>query len=278
MVRRVIEIDEEACIGCGLCANACHEGAIGMVNGKAKLMRDDYCDGFGDCLPACPVDAIKFIEREAAAYDEAAVLAAKKAKETANKLSSAMSSIKNNNVKSKNEMKDNFTDANGNYSKHRDADMIEPCGCPGTRAQTIIHDNSDDNSCNVNNNVSEKIQSELTQWPVQIQLLPVTAPFYNNVNLLIAADCTAYAYGDFHRKFVKNRVVLVGCPKLDDADYQSKLTAIISQNDIKSVTIVRMEVPCCGGLENAAKEALKASGKFIPWQVVTISTDGRILD
>ena len=278
MVRRVIEIDEEACIGCGLCANACHEGAIGMVNGKAKLMRDDYCDGFGDCLPACPVDAIKFIEREAAAYDEAAVLAAKKAKETANKLSSAMSSIKNNNVKSKNEMKDNFTDANGNYSKHRDADMIEPCGCPGTRAQTIIHDNSDDNSCNVNNNVSEKIQSELTQWPVQIQLLPVTAPFYNNANLLIAADCTAYAYGDFHRKFVKNRVVLVGCPKLDDADYQSKLTAIISQNDIKIVTIVRMEVPCCGGLENAAKEALKASGKFIPWQVVTISTDGRILD
>ena len=278
MVRRVIEIDEEACIGCGLCANACHEGAIGMVNGKAKLMRDDYCDGFGDCLPACPVDAIKFIEREAAAYDEAAVLAAKKAKETANKLSSAMSSIKNNNVKSKNEMKDNFTDANGNYSKHRDADMVAPCGCPGTRVQTIIHDNSDDNSCNVNNNVSEKIQSELTQWPVQIQLLPVTAPFYNNANLLIAADCTAYAYGDFHRKFVKNRVVLVGCPKLDDADYQSKLTAIISQNDIKSVTIVRMEVPCCGGLENAAKEALKASGKFIPWQVVTISTDGRILD
>lgn len=278
MVRRVIEIDEEACIGCGLCANACHEGAIGMVNGKAKLMRDDYCDGFGDCLPACPVDAIKFIEREAAAYDEAAVLAAKKAKETANKLSSAMSSIKNNNAKSKNEMKDYFTDANGNYSKNRDADMIEPCGCPGTRAQTIIHDNSDDNSCNVNNNVSEKIQSELTQWPVQIQLLPVTAPFYNNANLLIAADCTAYAYGDFHRKFVKNRVVLVGCPKLDDADYQSKLTAIISQNDIKSVTIVRMEVPCCGGLENAAKEALKASGKFIPWQVVTISTDGRILD
>ena len=278
MVRRVIEIDEEACIGCGLCANACHEGAIGMVNGKAKLMRDDYCDGFGDCLPACPVDAIKFIEREAAAYDEAAVLAAKKAKETADKLSSAMSSIKNNNAKSKNEMKDNFTDANGNYSKHRDADMVEPCGCPGTRAQTIIHDNSDDNSCNVNNNVSEKIQSELTQWPVQIQLLPVTAPFYNNANLLIAADCTAYAYGDFHRKFVKNRVVLVGCPKLDDADYQSKLTAIISQNDIKSVTIVRMEVPCCGGLENAAKEALKASDKFIPWQTVTISTDGRILD
>lgn len=278
MVRRVIEIDEEACIGCGLCANACHEGAIGMVNGKAKLMRDDYCDGFGDCLPACPVDAIKFIEREAAAYDEAAVLAAKKAKETANKLSSAMNSIKNNNAKSKNEMKDNFTDANGNYSKNRDADMVEPCGCPGTRVQTIIHDNSDDNSCNVNNNVSEKIQSELTQWPVQIQLLPVTAPFYNNANLLIAADCTAYAYGDFHRKFVKNRVVLVGCPKLDDADYQSKLTAIISQNDIKSVTIVRMEVPCCGGLENAAKEALKASGKFIPWQVVTISTDGRILD
>lgn len=276
MVRRVIEIDEEACIGCGLCANACHEGAIGMVNGKAKLMRDDYCDGFGDCLPACPVDAIKFIEREAAAYDEAAVLAAKKAKETANKLNSAMNNIQNNGIENTTQKAmENSLNVNINYGSHRDADMIEPCGCPGTRAKTIVHDND---SCNTNNTVSGKIQSELTQWPVQIQLLPVTAPFYHNANFLIAADCTAYAYGDFHRQFVKNRTVLVGCPKLDDADYQSKLTAIISQNDIKSVTIVRMEVPCCGGLENAAKEALRASGKFIPWQVVTISTDGRILD
>lgn len=250
MIRRVIEIDEDACIGCGLCANACHEGAIGMVDGKAKLMRDDYCDGFGDCLPACPVDAIRFVEREALAYDEAAVLAAKKAKETAGKLNSAMNNIKNN--------------------------TAEPCGCPGTRAQSITHNNGGNGSvCDIS---AGEIQSELTQWPVQIQLLPVTAPFYQNANLLIAADCTAYAYGDFHRKFVKNRTVLVGCPKLDDVNYAEKLTAIISENDIKSVTIVRMEVPCCGGLENAAKEALKASGKFIPWQVVTISTDGRILD
>ena len=198
MIRKIVCIDEEKCNGCGACASACHEGAIGMVNGKAKLLREDYCDGLGDCLPACPADAISFEEREALAYDEEAVLSATEAKKK--------------------------------------------------------------------------------QWPVQIKLVPVNAPYYNGANLLIAADCTAYAYGNFHKKFIRNHITLIGCPKLDEGDYADKLTQIIEGNDIKSVTIARMEVPCCGGLENAAKRALQASGKFIPWQVVTISADGRILE
>jgi len=228
MIRRIIEIDEEKCNGCGLCAEACHEGAIGMVDGKARLLRENYCDGLGDCLPACPMNAISFVEREAPAYDEAAVLAAKKAKEAP-----------------------------------------LPCGCPGTNAKAI------ERAAPV---VTEKAESQLRQWPVQIKLAPVNAPYFNGANLLIAADCTAYAYGNFHNDFIRNRITLIGCPKLDAGDYAEKLTAIIANNDIKSVTIVRMEVPCCGGIEHAAKRALQASGKFIPWQVVTVSTDGRILD
>lgn len=233
MIRRIIEIDEEKCNGCGACAAACHEGAIGMVNGKAKLLRDDYCDGLGDCLPACPTGAISFVNREAAEYDEEAVKLNKAAK---------------------------------NHEKL-------PCGCPGTLAKRIRHDEAVKPA-------EEKIsaQSELTQWPVQIKLVPVRAPYFNDANLLIAADCTAYAYGGFHNKFMKNRVTLIGCPKLDDGDYTEKLTAIIRENNIKSVTIARMEVPCCGGLERAAKDAILKSGKFIPWQVVTISTDGKILE
>jgi len=228
MIRRIIEIDEEKCNGCGLCAEACHEGAIGMVDGKARLLRENYCDGLGDCLPACPMNAISFVEREAPAYDEAAVLAAKKAKEAP-----------------------------------------LPCGCPGTNAKAI------ERAAPV---VTEKAESQLRQWPVQIKLAPVNAPYFNGADLLIAADCTAYAYGNFHNDFIRNRITLIGCPKLDAGDYAEKLTAIIANNDIKSVTIVRMEVPCCGGIEHAAKRALQASGKFIPWQVVTVSTDGRILD
>lgn len=233
MIRKIIKIDEHKCNGCGLCAEACHEGAIGMVDGKAKLLRDDYCDGLGDCLPACPTGAISFEEREAAAYDEEAV--------------------KHNQMK-----------------KH--AANI-PCGCPGTQSKQIKRETQ-----NITNNDLPKAESQLRQWPVQIKLVPVNAPYFENANLLVAADCAAYAYGDFHNKFIKNRITIIGCPKLDDVDYSEKLTAIIKNNNIKSVTVVRMEVPCCGGIENAVKIALQKSGKFIPWQVVTISTDGRIIE
>ena len=201
-----------------------------MVDGKAKLMREDYCDGLGDCLPACPTDAISFEEREAPAYNEAAVKAAKAAK------------------------------THGTL----------PCGCPGTQSKAIRREGA---ACH-----TETVASQLSQWPVQIKLVPVNAPYSAGADLLIAADCTAFAYGNFHNEFIRNHITLIGCPKLDEGDYTDKLTQIISANDIKGVTVVRMEVPCCGGLENAAKCALRASGKLIPWQVVTISTDGRILN
>ena len=236
MKRRIIEIDQDKCNGCGACAAACHEGAIAMVDGKAKLMRDDYCDGLGDCLPACPTGAISFVEREAAAYDEAAVLANKQ-------------------------------------EKMQREGMRLPCGCPGTQMKTIRHTVPSDIEA-----APAAAQSRLSQWPVQIRLVPVNAPYFDGAKLLIAADCTAYAYAAFHERFIKGHITLVGCPKLDSVDYSEKLTEIIRDNNIKSVTIVRMEVPCCGGLEFAAKTALHNSGKFIPWQVVTISTDGRILE
>ncbi len=234
MVRKIIKINEEKCNGCGLCAQACHEGAIGMVNGKAKLLREDYCDGLGDCLPACPTGAITFEMREAPAYDEQAVKAAQQAKQA------------------------------------EKAPL--PCGCPGSQSKTIAREAS---ASPVN---QSPITSQLGQWPVQIKLAPVKAPYFDGANLLIAADCTAYAYGNFHNRFIKNHITLIGCPKLDEGDYTQKLTEIIRQNNIKSVTIVRMEVPCCGGIQMAAQNALQASGKFIPWQVVVIGTDGRILE
>lgn len=209
MIRRIIQIDEDKCNGCGACANACHEGAIGMVDGKAKLLRDDYCDGLGDCLPECPTGAITFVEREAAAYDEQAVLANKKKKD----------------------------------------EMARSVFCT----------------------------SRLAQWPCQIKLVPVNAPYFDGANILIAADCTAYAYANVHEEFMRGKITLIGCPKLDSVDYSGKLTQIFANNDICSVTVLRMEVPCCGGLVMAAKKALQASGKFIPWQVVTISTDGTLL-
>jgi Fe-S-cluster-containing hydrogenase component 2 len=230
VVRKIIQIDKEKCNGCGVCAKTCHEGAIGMVDGKAKLLRDDYCDGLGDCLPACPTGAITFVEREAAAYDEAAVIEAKKQK--TEKM---------------------------------------PCGCPGSAAKTIKRQE-------MVSAESAHQESRLQQWPVQIKLLPVNAPYFNGAKLLIAADCTAYAYANFHNDFIKGHITLVGCPKLDEGDYSEKLTEIIKNNDIRSVTVVRMEVPCCGGIEVAAKNALQNSGKFIPWNVVTIATDGTILD
>ena len=209
MKRRIIQIDREKCNGCGLCAKACHEGAIGMVDGKARLLRDDYCDGLGDCLPACPTGAITFVEREAAAYDEAAVKA--------------------------------------NLAQKRSAPPIQFFR-----------------------------QSQLRNFPVQIKLAPMQAPYFDGAALLIAADCTAYAYAGFHEDFIRDRVALIGCPKLDGIDYSMKLMRILQNNDVKSVTVVRMEVPCCGGLEFAARKALQESGKDIPWQVVTIRTDGSI--
>lgn len=232
MIRKIIKIDEEKCNGCGACAAACHEGAIGMVDGKAKLMREDYCDGLGDCLPACPTNAISYEDREAPAYDEEAVRKAKRKRQAGNL----------------------------------------PCGCPGTHSKSIKRDGK------ANMKLAEPVSSQLSQWPVQIKLVPTNAQYFDGANLLIAADCTAYAYGNFHDEFIRNRITLIGCPKLDEGDYADKLTEIIKNNDIKSVTIVRMEVPCCGGIENAAKKALQASGKFIPWQVVTIATDGRIIN
>lgn len=203
MVRKIIHIDEEKCNGCGICATACHEGAIDIIDGKAKLVREHFCDGLGDCLPGCPMGAITFEEREALAYDEEAVLKAKREKEQ---------------------------------------------------------------------------EKELRNWPVEIKLVPIQAPYFQGAKLLIAADCTAYAYASFHKDFMNGKVTLIGCPKLDAVDYSEKLTAILANNDITGVTIVRMEVPCCGGLEMAARKALQDSGKFIPWQVVTISIEGEILE
>lgn len=231
MVRKIIKIEEEKCIGCGACAKACHEGAIEMIDGKAKLTREDYCDGLGDCLPTCPTDAISFEIREAPVYDEAAVLASK---------------------------------------QNKNPDSIA-CGCPGAQARQITRENW---ACSADAPI---VNSELMQWPVQIKLVPPRASYFEEADLLIAADCTAYAYGNFHKEFIHNRITLIGCPKLDTEDYKEKLTEIIQENNIKSVTVVRMEVPCCGGIEHAVKRVLQLSGKMIPWRVVTISTSGKII-
>ena len=230
MIRRIIHIDQDKCNGCGACAKACHEGAIDMVDGKARLVREHYCDGLGDCLPACHTGAVTCEEREAPAYDEAAVKAAQAAKKQAH------------------------------------------TGCPGTAIRQLMHKKPAPPA------PGGETESQLTNWPVQIKLVPTRAPYFDGAELLIAADCTAYAYANFHQEFMRGKVPLIGCPKLDAVDYSEKLTELLRSNDIQSVTILRMEVPCCGGLEMAAKKALQASGKFIPWQVVTISIDGKILD
>ncbi len=234
MVRKIIKIDEEKCIGCQLCVNACHEGAIGMVDGKAKLLRDDYCDGLGNCLPVCPTGAISFEEREAATFDKVAVEA-------------------------------NMADRDKKPSGG---------GCPGSNARTIRREAAPLQSAAP----QTEVRSNLMQWPVQIKLVPVNAPYFDGAHLLVAADCAAYAHANFHQQFMKNKITIIGCPKLDAGDYSEKLTAILKENNIKSVTVVRMEVPCCGGLEHAVITALQNSGKMIPWQVVTISTDGQLLE
>ncbi len=237
MIRKIIQIDEALCTGCGLCANACQEQAIAMVNGKARLIRDDYCDGLGNCLPACPTGAITFIEREAAAYDEEAV---------------------QENIRQKEAL------------AHQ---MEKPFhGCPGSMARSLRP--KEEPAAPVANTPSV---SRLAQWPVQIQLMPITAPYYQEADLLIAADCTAFAYARFHETFMKDRITIIGCPKLDPVDYSQKLTSIFAKNNIKSVTVLRMEVPCCGGLEFAVRKALLNSGKWIPQHVTVISTDGKIL-
>lgn len=230
MIRKIIKINQDKCNGCGLCVSACHEGAIGMINGKASLLREDYCDGLGDCLPACPTGAITFEQREAPAYDHAAVQATKAAQAAAPR----------------------------------------PCGCPGSESKPIHRDAAPGSEI-------ADLPSALSQWPVQLKLAPLRAPYFEGANLLVAADCTAYAYGNFHQKFMRNHVTLIGCPKLDDGDYAQKLTEILTHNAIRSVTVARMEVPCCGGIENAVQRALQQSGKQVPLRVVILSTNGNIL-
>lgn len=264
MVRRVIQIDEDKCNGCGLCAQACHEGAIGMVGGKAKLLRDDYCDGLGDCLPACPTGAITFVEREAAAFSlPGQTYEDVKAGEALGEHNKTLPSLEPAELPQ--------PPASGCPGSQ--ARQLKPLagGCPGSNAHSLRREPAAETSQPAGG------QSQLAQWPVQIKLVPVQAPYFDGARLLVAADCAAYACGSFHDRFMKDRITLIGCPKLDEGDYTEKLTEILRRNDIKSVTVARMEVPCCGGLEQAVKNALQSCGKMIPWQVVTITTDGQII-
>lgn len=244
MKRKIIKIDESKCNGCGLCAEACHEGAIGMVDGKARLLRDDYCDGLGDCLPVCPTDAISFEEREAAAYDEEAVKA-------------------------------NMAAKHGPHSGHDGHGGCLSAAFNGKIGSGPRVSGSHDEKEPAGRDIPE-IPSRLTHWPVQIKLAPVNAPYFKDAQLLIAADCSAYAYGNFHEDFMKNKITLIGCPKLDMTDYSEKLTEILGSNEIESVAVTRMEVPCCGGIEYAVKQAIAQSGKDLPLEIITIGIDGEI--
>ncbi len=248
MIRKIISIDEEKCNGCGLCVNACHEGALKMVDGKAKLISESYCDGLGDCLPECPTGAITIVEREAAAFDEEAV---KRNMEAKKRLSCATS----------------------------DSNDGQGFVCPGSRARTIKRAAAQTTQIDAATSSVASIhaESQLGQWPCQIKLVPPNAPYFNNAHLLIAADCTAFAYANIHQDFMKDKITIIGCPKLDSVDYSEKLTDILANNNIKSITVLRMEVPCCSGIVHAVKTALVNSGNLVPWNVVTISTDGHIL-
>jgi ferredoxin len=235
MKRNLIEIDQEKCNGCGLCVNACHEGAIELVDGKARVVSETYCDGLGACLPHCPTGAITIVEKEAAAYDEQAAM--KHLAQTANPKATAESAPQ--------------------------------CGCPGSTARTLQQSAVPTAACPAG------ADSELRQWPVQIKLVNVQAPYFQNADLLVAADCTAYAYAAFHQDFIRGRITLVGCPKLDDNEfYTQKLAEILSCNDIRSICVVRMEVPCCSGITHAVKKAMLTSGVIVPYSEVVISVDG----
>lgn len=240
MIRKIVEINEDKCNGCGLCAKACHEGAIKMINGKAKLISDEYCDGLGDCLPACPMDAIDIVEREAMEYNEELVKAKmEQAKKSQNPL---------------------------------------PCGCPGTAERKIERKPAEARKAEKVEDESSEAVSELRQWPVQLKLVNTKASFWDNADVLIAADCTAYAYAGFHKDFIKDRVTVIGCPKLDDVKfYEEKLAEILKSNNIKSLTVVRMEVPCCGGIVSAVKNAMLGAQVIVPYKEVTISTEGRVI-
>ena len=235
MIRKIVKIDREKCNGCGLCIDACHEGALQLVDGKAELVSESYCDGLGDCLPECPTGAISIEEREALPFDEEAV--------------------------------------RKNMEKTKLQDTLA-CDCPGTRVRSMARSSSEPSQ----NQAQAPVESQLRQWPCQIKLVPVNAPYFNNAHLLVAADCTAYAYANIHQDFMRNKITLIGCPKLDNEDYSNKLADILRHNEIKSITVVKMEVPCCNGLAYAVKNALIQSGKMIPWSIVTISVDGKIVE
>ena len=266
MVRQIIHIDEEKCIGCGLCADACHEGAIAMVNGKAKLMREDYCDGFGDCLPACPADAISFVTREAPAYDAAAVEAAKAEKGKNATKTASTSNAANTIIAAK----------TPTTSGLKLTSAPVHTGCPGSAAKSL---QAPAHACpgSASRDLEAVGSSALSQWPIQIKLVPINAPYFNGANLLIAADCTAYSYSRFHEDFIKGRITLIGCPKLDEGDYSEKLMEIFASNEIKSIHLVRMMVPCCGGLSRAVTNAIAACGKQISCTITTISPQGEII-
>lgn len=257
MIRKIVKINEDKCNGCGLCIQGCHEGALQLIDGKARLVTDSYCDGLGACLPACPVDAITIEEREADEFNEEAV------------------------VKHLESQGKTFLPQRSHEQSFKSTvETIKPAshgGCPGSRAMTL--NRASESQTKVESITHyEKPTAQLNQWPCQIKLVPVNAPYFNNAHLLVAADCTAFAYANIHSDFMKNKITMIGCPKLDEGDYAEKLTAIIANNEIKSVTVLRMEVPCCGGIVNAVKKALQASGKMIPWNVTVISTDGRVIE